>query len=103
MASSSQRRERGITTGADLCERLLADTGVAILPGSDFGRPPRELTARLAFVDFDGARVLKAIERLPVNQAVGDDFLKEQCGPVIRAVDLICSWLKQETAGRSAK
>ena len=51
---------RGIRTGAEFCERLLAETGVAVLPGSSFGRPESELTARLAFVDFDGARALAA-------------------------------------------
>jgi len=30
---------RDITTSAQLCERLLNETGVALLPGSDFGRP----------------------------------------------------------------
>src|SRR5690606_24300783 len=34
---------RGIDTSAALCERLLQDTGVAMLPGSDFGRPEGEL------------------------------------------------------------
>ena len=30
------------------------DTGVAILPGSDFGFSKDKLTARLSFTDFDG-------------------------------------------------
>ena len=37
-----------------LCQRLLEETGVALLPGSSFGRPIDELTVRLCFVDFDG-------------------------------------------------
>ncbi len=48
-------RERGVTTSKELCSRLLEDTGVAILPGVNFGRPEDELTARIAYVDFDGA------------------------------------------------
>lgn len=50
--------ERGITTSAELTARLLADTGVALLPGSAFGCDPSQLTARLAYVDFDGAELL---------------------------------------------
>ncbi|CAM2068197.1 Aminotransferase [Sulfidibacter corallicola] len=49
---------RGITTSVQFCEALLQETGVAILPGSAFGRPPNELTARIAYVDFDGAEAL---------------------------------------------
>ena len=30
-------RRRGITTSGELCERLLEETGIAILSGSDFG------------------------------------------------------------------
>jgi len=47
-----------ITTSKELCARLLNDTGVAVLPGSDFGRPEEELTVRIAFVDFDGNKAL---------------------------------------------
>ena len=42
----------GIMTSEELCQQLLADTGVALLPGTAFGCPSYQLTARLAFVDF---------------------------------------------------
>ena len=45
-------------------EKLLEETGVAILPGSAFGRPETELTARMAYVDFDGAKMLTALQKL---------------------------------------
>ena len=43
-----------------ICDQLLDDTGVAILPGTDFGGRDDEVTARLAFVNFDGAQALAA-------------------------------------------
>lgn len=49
---------RGIHTSPQLASRLLEDVGVALLPGSDFGRPSQELTVRLAYVDFDGTQAL---------------------------------------------
>jgi aspartate/methionine/tyrosine aminotransferase len=48
------RQYFGDKTSVDLCHRVLSETGVALLPGSAFGRDPKELTARMAFVDFDG-------------------------------------------------
>jgi aspartate aminotransferase len=45
---------RGIHDGATMCRRLLDEAGVAILPGSDFLRPPGELSFRLAYVDLAG-------------------------------------------------
>jgi len=85
---------RGIHNGAELCDQLLQDTGVAILPGDCFGRPEEELTARLAFVDFDGAKVLAAAEQIAADLPLDDDFLSQYCEKVLTATQLICDWLE---------
>ena len=51
---------RGIFDSPAIFSALLNETGVAALPGSEFGRPGSELTARLAYVDFDGRSALEA-------------------------------------------
>ncbi|MFQ5600079.1 MAG: aminotransferase class I/II-fold pyridoxal phosphate-dependent enzyme, partial [Candidatus Krumholzibacteriia bacterium] len=84
---------RGITTSNQLCDRLLQETGVAILPGTAFGRPPEELTARIAYVDFDGSRALAAAEVLPRDRPLDRAFLQTYCAGVITAIDRICDWL----------
>jgi aspartate aminotransferase len=84
---------RGIHTSAQLCERLLEDTGVAALPGSDFGRPAEELTLRIATVDFDGARALAEAERHPPDRPLGKPFLQDCCGPVVEAADRMAAWM----------
>ncbi len=48
----------GITDGYQLSRRMLEATGVAALPGSDFGLG-QSLTLRFAYVDFDGQSVLQ--------------------------------------------
>ena len=83
----------GVTNGQALCERLLADTGVAILPGSAFGRPHEELTARLAYVDFDGSSALAASEMITLDQSLPENFTELWCHNVIKAVRLISDWL----------
>ena len=80
---------RGIRISRTLCGRLLEDTGVAILPGCEFGRPPGELTARLAYVNFDGARALTALESLVTNGSLPETFLHTDCGKVLTAIDRI--------------
>jgi aspartate aminotransferase len=85
--------ERGITTSDELCERLLEDTGVAVLPGSSFGRPAEELTARLAYVDFDGARALVAAQGIAADTMLGEGFLRSYCGNLMDATDRLCDWL----------
>ena len=83
----------GINTSAEMCQRLLEATGVAILPGSDFERPEEELTARLAYVNFDGAAALAASEKIPLDEPLGEDFAIQHCKPTVEAVDLICDWV----------
>ncbi len=84
---------RGIQTSALLCERLLEETGVAILPGVEFGRPAEELTARLAYVDFDGSAALEAARRIPPEQVPDDRFADRHCRPVVEAVRRLSEWL----------
>jgi aspartate aminotransferase len=89
-------RSRGITTARKLCSRLLEDTGVAILPGSEFGRPETELTARLAYVDFNGARALAAVDTSATNGSLPESFLRDYCGKVSTSVDRICEWVQRK-------
>lgn len=70
---------RGITTGVGLTEKLLAETGVALLPGSAFGMDADSLTARLAYVDFDGAAALRT----------GSAEKRH----LIEGIETLCEWL----------
>ena len=77
---------------SDLCKRVLRDCGVALLPGTSFGRPRAELTARLAFVDFDGSAALQYLEEYDdVDQhAFGALFPK-----IVQGVAKLKSWATQ--------
>ncbi len=90
----SAHRERlaakGVTDSASLAERLLADTGVATLPGVVFGRPRQELTLRLSYVNFDGRAALAAID---AGAAVDEGFLGRHCPATLEAVERIAGWL----------
>jgi aspartate aminotransferase len=82
---------KGIFTSPQMCERLLKETGVACLPGTAFGRPEQELSARIACVDFDGK---KALEALSSGSIIDSRFLEQNCTSVIEAIDRVCHWLK---------
>jgi aspartate aminotransferase len=49
---------KGITTSTDLVEMLLREWNIASLPGADFGMPPKDLSIRIAIVDYDGENAL---------------------------------------------
>jgi aspartate aminotransferase len=90
-----QLRERGISTSEELCNLLLKDTGVAVLPGSSFGRPVDELTIRLAFVNFDGNAALEASYNIPIEKELSLEFVRTWCADSIHAMDLISQWVKE--------
>ena len=47
-------RNKKYKSSTKLCEAILNDTGVAMLPGSDFGFKPTKMITRLSYTDFDG-------------------------------------------------
>ncbi len=87
-------KSRGIYTSNELCQVLLDDTGVAILPGTDFGRQPEELTARMAYVDFDGKEALEAAGKMDNNKPLDPNFVKTYCPRLVEAFDKLCGWLQ---------
>ena len=42
------------SSSSEMCSAILKETGVALLPGSDFGFEKKRMLARLSFTDFDG-------------------------------------------------
>ncbi|MGD9299518.1 MAG: aminotransferase class I/II-fold pyridoxal phosphate-dependent enzyme [Thiohalocapsa sp.] len=84
----------GIHDARLLCERLLEDTGVAVLPGSDFGRSPTELSLRLAYVNFDGTRALEGAAELNAEAVADAGFLAEHCADSMAGIERLASWLE---------
>ena len=54
-----QLKAHGIHDDETLCNRLLAELGIAMLPGQCFGQSPQDLTVRMSIVDFDGGAALE--------------------------------------------
>jgi aspartate aminotransferase len=90
---SEMLSSKGITDSNTLCERLLQETGVAILPGVSFQRPEEELTARLAYVNFDGSKALAWSETIPLDESLPGDFGDYCCAPVCEAIHKIVDWI----------
>jgi aspartate aminotransferase len=82
--------KKGVTTSEELCEKLLTDTGVAVLPGSDFGREPSELTFRLATVNFDGGVALEKIEEF---DGTSESFVETHCPELFEALTRMAQWM----------
>lgn len=80
-----------IFSSAELCRRMLEDTGVAMLPGSDFGRDPKEFTTRMAYVNFDGKAALEAVHEN--NHCIENGFVKNICPDIYQGFETMGNWL----------
>ena len=74
---------------------MLSQTGVAVLPGSDFGLPDDQLFVRMAFVDFDGAAALEGLKAQSGHSgdALSGQFVKKYCPKLVKACDEMLNWL----------
>jgi len=84
----------GIKTGRDLAEKLLKDTGVAVLHGAAFSRPEKELTVRIAFVNFDGGKALEESRKIPLSEPLPKNFLDLYCGETTEAMKKVKKWVE---------
>jgi len=81
----------GIYTSEDLSIYLLEHYKVALLPATDFYFDESELFFRLAFVDFDGGKVLKAYR---TSNIIDKDFIKEHFYNVFKGLKQIKQFTK---------
>ncbi len=84
---------RGVSNNSDLCRVLLEETGVAILAGSAFGCAPEALAARLAYVDFDGDRLLAQWTEAESPEAAEQAAL-QACGRMLEGIGRMGQWLR---------
>ncbi len=84
--------QRGIITSTAMVNALLAENGVAMLPGSDFYMPATSLSARIAAVDFDGERALNS---WPGSDQVSDDYFHDVFPKIEQGCQCISDFIKQ--------
>ncbi|MDB9815151.1 aminotransferase class I/II-fold pyridoxal phosphate-dependent enzyme [Candidatus Pelagibacter sp.] len=76
-------------SSSEMCDSILNDTGVALLPGSDFGFDETKMLARLSFTDFDGQEFMNKIED---NQKIENDHIANLAPKIIEGVEKLKKW-----------
>ena len=74
-----------------LCEAILNETGVAMLPGSDFGFKPKKMLTRLSYTDFNGTEFFK---NTTSYNSIDDDMIKKYAPNVVEGVSKLSNWAK---------
>ena len=78
-------------TSSKLCEAILYDTGVAMLPGSDFGFSPKKMLTRLSYTDFNGTEFFRNVTNCSM---IDDEMIKKFAPNVVEGVNKLSNWAK---------
>jgi len=76
-------------SSSEMCDNILNETGVALLPGSDFGFEQKKMLARLSFTDFDGEEFMNKIED---NQKIDNEEINKFAPKIVEGVDKLKKW-----------
>ena len=74
-----------------LCEAILKETGVTMLPASDFGFSPKKMMTRLSYTDFDGSKFLNIANH---KKTISDDLIEMYAPNVVEGVKKLSIWGK---------
>ena len=77
------------SSSSEMCKNILNKTGVALLPGSDFGLDNKRMIARLSFTDFDGNRFLKNVSG---SKKLDTDDLKKYAPNIVEGTLKLKEW-----------
>jgi len=77
------------SSSSEMCKDILNKTGVALLPGSDFGLDSSKMLARLSFTDFNGAEFLK---NTLGSKKLDDADLKKYAPNIVNGISALKDW-----------
>ena len=77
------------SSSSEMCKDILNKTGVALLPGSDFGLDCKKMLARLSYTDFNGVNILKD---LPSSKKLDNADLKKYAPNIVDGVSALKEW-----------
>jgi aspartate aminotransferase len=77
------------SSSAEMCRDILDKTGVALLPGSDFGIDSNKMIARLSYIDFNGANFL---QNTLSSKKLDDADLKKNAPNIVDGIFKIKEW-----------
>ena len=82
---------KNFSTSSEMCKTILRDTGVALLPGSDFGCSEKKMLARLSFTDFDGSSFMNDIEK---NKNIDVNSINNFAPKIVEGTKKLREWLE---------
>ena len=79
------------STSEEMCGDILKDTGVVLLPGSDFGFSKKRMIARLSFTDFDGHQFMQNLKK---TKKIDNNFITKFAPKVTEGTKKLKDWVE---------
>ena len=76
-------------TSSEMCDNILEETGVALLPGSDFGFDKTKMLVRLSFTDFNGQNFMNETQN---KKKIDNDLILKLAPKIVEGVDRLKKW-----------
>jgi len=76
-------------TSSEMCDNILKNTGVALLPGSDFGFVKTKMFARLSFTDFNGQEFMNKTKD---KKKINNDLILKFAPKIVEGVNKLKKW-----------
>ena len=76
-------------SSSEMCNDILNKTGVALLPGSDFGFDKNKLIVRLSFTDFDGNHFMNEYEK---KDELNENMIKKFAPKIVEGAEKLKKW-----------
>ncbi len=77
------------STSQDMCNDILEKTGVALLPGSDFGFSKERMIVRLSFTDFNGQEFMDYIKK---NNKLDTSLISKFAPKILEGTNKLKLW-----------
>ena len=77
------------STSQDMCNDILEKTGVALLPGSDFGFSKERMIVRLSFTDFNGQEFMDYIKK---NNKLDTSLISKFAPKIVEGTNKLKLW-----------
>jgi len=80
---------KSFSTSSKMCDNLLKETGVVLLPGSDFGFDEKRMLARLSFTDFNGQEFMNNLKN---EKKIDNDLILKFAPKIVEGVYKLKKW-----------
>ena len=85
----SEFLDKKFNSSSEMCDNILNETGVALLPGSDFGFDKKKMLVRLSFTDFNGQNFMDQTQN---GKKINDDLISKLAPKIVEGVDKLKKW-----------